>query len=409
MKAEVVEFMVLDDLPFDFILGHETCMKWQSVLDWSNSTFAVTPGPENERIELDWNVYRGQHWRRPTMLTAKEDEMIPPHCQKVMMVDWDDRSLDGFTSKAGLVTPLRSRFIDTVMADYQHQFVLCYADDCLIYTKSESVDDHIRDIEKVFKRLEEHGVKIKASKLMLGRSRMPKNGIEPNPEKTRAISKMQSPKTLPQLRRILGIFAYYRKFIPEFSRRAAPLYEQTKKHVQSKRGKSGAIVLTPASQEAFEFLKESICKEPCILHYPDWDKPFEIHTDASTEAVAAILSQNIDGRERVIMYASKALSETEKKYQIYEQECLAVVWAAELFRKYIRNHKTLVLTDCAALQWLKTRTEGSRLMRWIMRLQEFDLEIRHRKGKDSANVDVLTRELKEGELPYRDDEQAEHL
>ena len=92
------------------------------------------------------------------------------------------------------------------------------------------------------------------------------------------------------------------------------------------------------------------------------------------------------------MYASKSLNEMERKYQVYEQECLAVVWAAELFRKYIRNNKTIVLTDCAALQWLKSRKIGARVSRWILRLQEFDLDIRHRKGVDSTDVDGLTRE-----------------
>ena len=95
------------------------------------------------------------------------------------------------------------------------------------------------------------------------------------------------------------------------------------------------------------------------MHYPDWDQPFEIHTDASKEAVAAILTQKIDGVERVIMYASKSLNEMESKYQVYEQECLAVVWSAELFRKYIRNNKTIVLTDCAALQWLQVAEDRS--------------------------------------------------
>src|SRR5437879_5333816 len=69
------------------------------------------------------------------------------------------------------------------------------------------------------------------------------------------------------------------------------------------------------------------------------------------------------------MFASRTLNAAEKKYQIYEQECLAVVWAVELFRDYIRNHRTVVRTDCYALQWLKTREEGSRVMRWIMRLK----------------------------------------
>jgi reverse transcriptase-like protein len=65
----------------------------------------------------------------------------------------------------------------------------------------------------------------------------------------------------------------------------------------------------------------------------------------------------------------------------------------ELFRKYIRNKRTVVLTDCSALQWLKTRDEGARVMRWVVRLGEFDLDIQHRKGRKSSDVDGLTREL----------------
>ena len=155
-------------------------------------------------------------------------------------------------------------------------------------------------------------------------------------------------------------------------------------------------------------MKKAITEEPIVLHYPDWDQPFEIHTDASKEAIAAILTQKIDGIERVIMYASKALNEIEQKYQVYEQECYAVVWSAELFRKYIRNNKTVVLSDCAALQWLKSRKIGARVERWILRLQEFDLDIRHRKGVDSTDVDGLTREPALGENPYGE-EQIERL
>ena len=179
-----------------------------------------------------------------------------------------------------------SRFIDTAMEDYLHQCVLCYADDCLIFTKSEDVEDHVRDIEKVFKQFEKFGIKIKASKLMLGRRRMPflgivitENGMEPNPEKTKAIRELKEPTTLKQLRRVLGIFAYYRKFIPKFSIHAAPLYDLTKAKEQGKRAR-GKIEMTEKARESFKFLREAICNEPCVLHYPDWDEPFEIHTDA---------------------------------------------------------------------------------------------------------------------------------
>ncbi len=65
------------------------------------------------------------------------------------------------------------------------------------------------------------------------------------------------------------------------------------------------------------------------------------------------------------MYASRTLSDIEKKYHAYEQEALAVVWAVDLFKKYIRNRKIVVVTDCAALQWLKSRDEGARVMRIV--------------------------------------------
>ena len=205
-------------------------------------------------------------------------------------------------------------------------------------------------------------------------------GIIPNKEKTKAIEDIKPPTTLKQLRSVLGIFAYYRRFIPRFSEIAKPLYDLTRKRT----GK--AFEFTEEAQESFDFLKRAITSEPIVLHYPDWERPFEIHTDASGKGLGAVLTQRIDSTEKVIMYASRSLTEIERKYQTYEQECLAVVWAVELFRKYIRNRQTTILTDCAALQWLATRTEGSRVMRWMMRLQEFQLQAITRLVKVADNL-----------------------
>ena len=126
------------------------------------------------------------------------------------------------------------RFIDTAMAG-MNEFVLCYADDVLVFTKSHSVDDHITDLEKIFQQLHKHGINIKASKMKLGLKLMPflgvvitREGMIPDKEKTAAIDKLQYPKTLKELRSVLGMFAYYRRFIARFSETAAPLYEQTK-------------------------------------------------------------------------------------------------------------------------------------------------------------------------------------
>src|SRR6202012_431353 len=110
-----------------------------------------------------------------------------------------------------------SRFIESVMDNYLYQFVLCYADDCLVYTKTDDIDEHLHDVAKIFDRLHKYGVKIKASKLKIALKEIPflgiilqENGMIPNPEKTKAIMNLDTPKTVGQLRRSLGIFAYYR-------------------------------------------------------------------------------------------------------------------------------------------------------------------------------------------------------
>jgi hypothetical protein len=125
---------------------------------------------------------------------------------------------------------------------------MCYADDCLVYTKSEKVEDHLREVGVVLDQLHEHGIKVKASKLKIGLREIPflgvilkETGIVPNREKTKAIDDIPLPRTIGQLRRTMGMFAYYRKFIKDFSKVAAPLYGHTGKGVQTKRGKNKEI------------------------------------------------------------------------------------------------------------------------------------------------------------------------
>jgi hypothetical protein len=123
-----------------------------------------------------------------------------------------------------------SRFIDEAMQDLRFKTVLCYADDILCFTKSDRVEDHARDLQEMFNRLRKYGIRIKASKLNLGQKELPflgvlagVNGVRPNPEKVSAIRNAQLPKTIGQLRRVIGQFTYYRIFIPWFAEIADPL------------------------------------------------------------------------------------------------------------------------------------------------------------------------------------------
>jgi hypothetical protein len=235
------------------------------------------------------------------------------------------------------------------------------------------------------------------------------DGVKPNPAKVAVIAEMKPPKTIGQLRRVCGQFAYYRKFIKDFASIAAPLYAATGKNKQHKRDSSHSIIFDAAQLKAFETLKKAITESPVVLAYPAWDKPFEIHTDASGEGIGAVLCQIIDGKEHVIMYASRVLSEAERKYHSYEAEALAVVWATELFRHYVYGKKFIIRTDCRSLQWLKTRTDSARVMKWVLRLQEFDYEVKYRPGVKSQNVDALTREVTEVDLPGQPDVEGLYL
>ena len=145
-------------------------------------------------------------------------------------------------------------------------------------------------------------------------------------------------------------------------------------------------------QQAFETLKTCLMTPP-ILAYPNFEQPFILYTDASTFALGAILSQKgSDNKEHVIAYASRTLNVHERNYTITELKCLAVVWSVKHFHHYLHGHTFTVITDHAALAYLKNLTNPvGRLGRWQMLLNGYDIEIKHRPGKLHSNVDTLSR------------------
>ena len=129
-----------------------------------------------------------------------------------------------------------------------------------------------------------------------------------------------------------------------------------------------------------------------ILGYLDYNKQFILFTDTSGKGLGAVLSQDQDNKEIVIAYASRSLNKAEQNYPITEQEALAVVWAVEYFHKYLIQQKFIVVTDYSALTtMMKIHESKGRRARWIMKLQEYDFEIKHRTGKSNRNADALSR------------------
>jgi hypothetical protein len=142
---------------------------------------------------------------------------------------------------------------------------------------------------------------------------------------------------------------------------------------------------------AFHTVKKDLILTP-IIQPPDWSLPFEIMCDASDYAVGVVLGQIKDKKHHVIAYASKTLNGAQLNYATTEKELLAVVFAIDKFRSYLVGAKVIIFTDHTALKYLLTKKdEKPRLIRCILLLQQFDIEIKDKPGVENSVADHLSR------------------
>ncbi|GFY27539.1 hypothetical protein TNCV_2071571 [Trichonephila clavipes] len=254
--------------------------------------------------------------------------------------------------------------------------------------RGRTFEEHLQNIRKVLSKLSDNNLKLNPSKCKFFQKEVnylghiiSAEGVRTDPEKVSDVKNWKRPENLRELRSFLGLCTYYRKFVKGFSNIARPLHKLT----ESKQ----KFQWTKECEDSFLQLKEALTSSP-ILIYPQPDKPFILDTDASNESVGAVLSQEIDGQERVVAYWSKCLSKPERNYCVTRKELLAIVKAIEHFHLY--GQKFLLRTDHASLTWLMNfrNTEGQ-VARWIQRLNEYYFDIRHRKGSSHGNADALSR------------------
>lgn len=284
------------------------------------------------------------------------------------------------------------RLIDTVLGPELQPFVFCYLDDIIVVTST--FEKHIEVLEAVFQRLLEAGLTLNREKSKFCRPELKylgyvvnRHGISVDPSKVQAITDMPVPKSVTEVRRIIGMISWYRKFVPKYSDLITPLTRLLRKGV--------TFLWDEGCENAFQDIKNALVTAP-ILVCPNFEQEFVLATDASDYAVGAVLSQVYDGQEHVICYVSRTLSRQERKYSATERELLAVLFAIEKLRCYLEYTKFTVITDHYSLKWLDNlKDPNGRLGRWILRLQQFNFDVIHRKGREHHGPDLLSRSVPE--------------
>ena len=281
-----------------------------------------------------------------------------------------------------------ARLMELVLKGLHWKFCLIYLDDVIVM--APTFEEELERLKQVFERLAHAGLKLKPKKCFLFQKRVSylghvvtEEGITADPGKVEQVRTWPIPENSTEVKSFLGLASYYRRFIPDFSTVAQPLYKLTEAKTE--------FVWTGQCQRAFDSLK-GLLTSARVLAYPTREGKFVLDTDASDHGIGAVLSQLQDGVERPIAFASRTLSKSERNYCVTRRELLAIVEFVKQHRHYLQGTRFCIRTDHAPLRSvINAKDPEGQLARWIEFLSTFDFEIQYRAGQRHQNADALSR------------------
>ena len=333
------------------------------------------------------------YWQVPVREEDREKTAVVTHCGLFEFITMPFGLKTAGVTFQRLMQATFSDFLIgnvTGSSDSQIGFCMPYVDDLIVRSMSDY--GALEHYEQIFKHAVQVGMQFKPSKCtffsthleVLGHIVTPTGHI-PDPKKVQAISDFPMVNSQTAVQKFLGMVGFYRHHIPSFAQRTYNLRGLLQKDKK--------FQLTAQVEAEFNDLTAALTGPDVLLQYPDWSKPFHVHTDARQLGVGAVLMQEDDQHHlQPLHYASQAFSPTQKRWDTREQELYAVKWAVERWRPYLLGQKFIVGTDHANLKWLcSIAPRKAKLARWASSLAEYDFELRHRPGRSNTVPDALSR------------------
>ena len=269
--------------------------------------------------------------------------------------------------------------------------VACLMDDIVVFGSTQ--DEHDSRLRTTLTRLQNAGVTLNKDKCEMNKTSLNflghvvgKNGISPDPDKISAIEEYPAPTDVSELRRFLGMANQLGKFTPEMANMTQSLRELLRK--------KNSWCWGPAQECAFKQIKTTLSSSPVLALY-DIISDTKVSADASSYGLGGVLLQKRSDAWRPVAYASRSLSDTEKRYSQIDKEALATTWACERFKNYLIGRTFHIETDHKPLvPLLGTKDVDElppRVQRYRMRLMRFNYTISHVPGSELFTADALSR------------------